>query len=115
MLGRGWYSQELAHSDVEPTYGPPRLIFNMKIDFVDGKTTTILSDANWTGRAGSILRDSLYHGEMVDGRLICPDWAKPNLKDPDHIWKPVDVLPAPVCTSFLFRNESTDENCREEC
>jgi len=97
LLGNGWYSQDqnIPPSMPQPTYGPPRVILQLNIQSGDGSNTSIVTDGTWTGRSGSILRDSIYQGERVDGRLIRNDWAKPNFNDPNSLWIPVDNMPSP--------------------
>jgi alpha-L-rhamnosidase len=101
LLGNGWYSQDqnIPPSMPQPTYGPPRVILQLNIQFGDGSNTSIVTDGTWTGRSGSILRDSIYQGERVDGRLIRNDWAKPNFNDPNSLWIPVDNMPSPVLSN----------------
>ena len=42
---------------------PPRLLFTLNITFENGEEIQVFTDETWTGRQGSILRDSVHNGE----------------------------------------------------
>ncbi|CAF0776679.1 unnamed protein product [Adineta ricciae] len=92
-LGNGWYSGEQLGI---PTYGPPRLLFTLNITFQNGEQMQVLSDQTWSGRQGSILRDSVYNGESYDARNERVDWARPGFNDSLSAWIMADSLPSPV-------------------
>lgn len=76
--------------------GPPRLVFTMNITFENGNQMQILSDKTWQGREGAIRHDSVYNGEISDGRYDRPDWSKPNFNDSLTPWITPEILPSPV-------------------
>ncbi|CAF1274173.1 unnamed protein product [Adineta steineri] len=92
-LGNGWYSGEQLGV---PSYGPPRLLFILNITFQNGEQMQVLSDQTWTGRQGSILRDSVYNGESYDARNDREGWTRPGFNDSLSAWIMVESLPSPV-------------------
>jgi hypothetical protein len=59
----------------------------------------VLSDQTWTGRQGSILRDSVYNGESYDARNDRTDWARPGFNDSLTTWIMPESMPPPVNVS----------------
>jgi hypothetical protein len=80
--------------------GPPRLLFNLNITFENGQIMQVLSDQTWTGRQGSVLRDSVYNGESYDARNDRVDWARAGFNDSLSAWIMVESLPSPVSTTL---------------
>ncbi|CAF0891622.1 unnamed protein product [Adineta ricciae] len=97
-LGNGWYSQEqyVPPSASEPSYGPPRLMFVLRITFEDSQELAIYSDQTWKGRQGSIVHDSVYNGEIVDSRYDRPNWAQVGFNDTLSLWITPEIMPPPV-------------------
>ena len=86
-------------------YGPSafRLIISVT---VDGKTTTIGSDATWTMTAGPVIANDEYNGEVYDARLETPGWTSSGFKPGSETWAPV-VLSSTV-PSFHLGNTLLD-------
>ena len=76
--------------------GPPRLLFTLLITFQNGDQMQVISDQTWTGRTGSIKHDSVYNGEICDGRGDRPTWTRPGFSDPLSAWITPEVLPSPL-------------------
>jgi alpha-L-rhamnosidase len=70
MLGQGWY-------------GGRALLFQMNIEFEEGRRVSIVSDKTWKTKQGPILSDSIYDGEVYDARMETPGWDRPNYDDSD--------------------------------
>ena len=79
--------------------GPPRLLFTLNITFDNGETLQVLSDQTWTGRQGSIVRDSVYNGEFYDARNDRANWARPGFNDSLSAWIMAESLPSPISGS----------------
>jgi alpha-L-rhamnosidase len=62
MLGQGWW------------LGPPVLLCQIQITFVDGTETIVTSNQNWEWAEGPIVENSLYGGETYDARLEINGW-----------------------------------------
>ncbi|HVT13787.1 MAG TPA: family 78 glycoside hydrolase catalytic domain [Fimbriimonadaceae bacterium] len=96
ILGTGWYDvHDLATWRFEkaPWRGRPRLKLALFIDYADGHTQAVGSDASWKTASGPIVFDGIYTGEMYDARFEMPGWDKPGFDD--HSWKPATEAPAP--------------------
>jgi len=92
LLGHGWYSgyagwgMELGKHYATPH---PRALVQVEIQYDDGTTETIASDATWKGSSGPILCSDLYMGETCDLRKEMPGWDKPGFDA--QSWRPVAV------------------------
>lgn len=80
-IGNGWYRERylgvlpvLAANDLS-------LLFQMQILYTDGSNDWIISDDTWKTSTGAILSNSLYHGQVYDGRLVKTGWTKSNFDD----------------------------------
>ncbi len=79
MLGDGWYNENKAFG-VDFSYGKPKLICHLKLDYTDGTGETIVSDGSWEWTEGPVLSANVYAGENYDARKEVPDWSKPGSK-----------------------------------
>ncbi len=60
------------------SFGWPKLLLNLRIEFTDGSVKEIVSDASWKLTLdGPILANSEYDGEEYDARKELGDWSKP--------------------------------------
>lgn len=58
------------------TFGYPKLIFQMEIEFADGSVQQVLSDESWKLTAdGPIRANNDYDGEDYDARMELGDWT----------------------------------------
>jgi len=99
QLGSGWYSQEQYRDGVDqPSYGPPRLLFQMAINYTDGSTDYVTSDdkSGWVGRQGANMHDGVYMGSIYDARAERADWATTKFVDPTTLWLPAAIVPSPL-------------------
>lgn len=54
--------------------GHPKFIAQLKINYTDGSTQTIVSDEKWLTHGGPIIRNDIYLGEVYDARKEIPEW-----------------------------------------
>ena len=97
MLGNGWYnchSRDSWDFDRAQWRNPPRMLFQMKIEYADGSKGLIVSDGSWKTTTGPIVYDCIRNGEHYDARKEKPGWDKPDYSDSD--WKPVVIVSAPT-------------------
>lgn len=98
ILGDGWYRGFLAWGNQNNYYGDQlALLFELKIDYTDGSSETIVSDKNWTVSNGPILKSDIYNGEIYDARLEMQNWTTNgfianNWKNVVEINKSKDIL-----------------------
>jgi len=78
MLGRGQFSSLC--NDIWGLRGAdwvdqPRLIARLAINYHDGTTQDVVTDASWSTAGGPILYDDTRHGELYDARREQPGWS----------------------------------------
>lgn len=90
ILGPGWYSGYVGFDKNKRHYGAhPWLLAQLAIDYVDGTTETVASDASWRGATGPIRSSDLLMGEHYDARRELTGWDVPGYDD--RAWTPVAV------------------------
>jgi hypothetical protein len=73
--------------------GPPRLLFQLEIEFADGTRQSVVSDESWKWSTGEITFNDLWVGEKLDARLAQPGWDKPGFAD--EVWHPASLVSGP--------------------
>lgn len=94
-LGNGrYFAPRLGSPTSTRTYGYPKLLLQLALEFSDGTTTNIVSDESWRLTTdGPIRANNEYDGEEYDARLEMPGWARAGFKD--SAWQPARVVTAP--------------------
>jgi alpha-L-rhamnosidase len=97
VLGNGRFFAPRA-GDEHPvkfkTYGYPRLLLQLEIEYADGTRDRVVSDGDWKVTAdGPTLTNNEYDGEEYDARKEMPGWDKPGFKD--SRWQNVDLMESP--------------------
>ena len=86
------------------TFGYPKLLLQLKVEFADGTTQTIVTDESWKITTdGPIRSNNEYDGEEFDANKILTGWNK-NTFD-DSKWMPVQLVEAPAGTLVAQMNE----------
>jgi alpha-L-rhamnosidase len=81
ILGNGRFFGP-RQGDATQTYGFPKLIFHLDIEYTDGKVQTIVSDESWKLTAdGPIIANNEYDGEEYDATKELSGWTKPGFND----------------------------------
>lgn len=83
-LGRGRYGDPLSTIwdwNDAPWWSDPKLRFQLEVEFVDGTTTTVVSDDTWRVTDGPTRYDSLMGGEVYDARRERSGWTTPGYDD----------------------------------
>jgi hypothetical protein len=87
MLGNGMYTVTgPRYAKFKGSFGPPKLIAQIEIDYADGTHDRLISDRSWKWAIGPITFSSIYGGEDFDARQDQPGWDAPGFNDAD--WKP---------------------------
>lgn len=77
-----------------PTFGYPKLRFNLIIEYTDGTSETIASDASWKLTAdGPVRSNNEYDGEEYDARKELTGWTKTGYDD--SAWTPAQRVSIP--------------------
>lgn len=76
------------------TYGMPRLLANLVIEYANGNTDTICTDSTWRICAdGAIRYANEYDGELYNANLALTGWDTANYDD--NLWSNAEMMAAP--------------------
>ncbi|MCQ1061190.1 glycoside hydrolase family 78 protein [Photobacterium sp. ZSDE20] len=103
-LGSGWYDEGIAFShwqnpdDLQSnqqshgySYGQPSLIVQLKLEYQDGTSETIVSDEQWLCRPSAVLKEGIFSGEFFDASASLPSWNEATPMD-QHGWSQATCL-----------------------
>lgn len=94
MLGNGMYNVTAGrYTKFLGSMGSPQLIAQLFLDFSDGSSQRIATDATWKISPGTITFSSIYGGEDYDARLEQAHWDEPNFDD--SAWTSAVPMPGP--------------------
>ncbi len=95
ILGNGRYFAPRAKVPTNTrTYGYPKMILQLAIEYSDGAEEIIVSDESWKLTTdGPIRENNDYDGEIYDARREMPNWAKAGFDD--SAWEPAGLVEAP--------------------
>jgi len=74
-------------------FGPLRAIAQIELDYTNGTTQIIGSDANWLSGPGAISFENVYAGEDYDARLEPAGWNQPGYANAE--WTPAVLTNGP--------------------
>lgn len=76
------------------TFGFPKMLLNLIIEYSDGTTEIVKTDNSWMGTAnGPILSNNEYDGEDYDARKEMPGWSQAGFDDSN--WIPAEYIQEP--------------------
>jgi len=83
ILGNGrYFSPRINEPTPTLTYGYPKLLLQINIEFEDGSTAQVVSDDVWKLTAdGPIIENNEYDGEYYDARKEMPGWSENGFDD----------------------------------
>ncbi len=96
MLGNGWYNMFLRCTwdfDKAPWRNAPAVIAQIRIEYADGTSEVIGTDATWKVCKGPIVFDCIRSGETYDARLERPNWDGSECDERE--WKAACVVDGP--------------------
>jgi len=94
ILGNGRYFAPRGKGDHTNTYGFPKLLLQMEVEYSDGTKETLISDDSWKLTAnGPILANNEYDGEVYDARKELSGWDKVGFDDKS--WLKVQLVQKP--------------------
>lgn len=96
MLGSGFYHVPKVagrYTKLVGSFGQPRLIAQIHVEFAGGGSMEIGSDTQWKTAPGPITFSHNYGGEDYDARLEQAGWNEPGFEDRE--WKATVVVAAP--------------------
>lgn len=81
-------------------YDHPKLILQIVIEYINGRSQVIFSDESWKVSHGPLTENSIYHGERYDARLEMTGWDQPHFNDSD--WANASPTNGPILASQLI-------------
>lgn len=92
MLGNGFYfiPRDRRYRKLTGAYDYPKMICRLAVEYKDGSSENIISDASWKTHKGPVTYTSIYGGEDYNANLEQPGWATASFNDKN--WKPVVVV-----------------------
>lgn len=86
MLGNGYYhTPHGRYLKLLFSYGAPKMICKLQIEYADGMAQTVVSDDKWRASESPVTFSSIYGGEDYDASAVQPGWAEPGFDD--RKWK----------------------------
>ena len=83
ILGNGMYNitgGQGRYVKFRQSFGPPKVIAQLRIEYADGTSQVIGTDANWQVAPGPITFENVFAGEDYDARLEPEGWNRPGFK-----------------------------------
>ncbi|MBL7646770.1 MAG: family 78 glycoside hydrolase catalytic domain [Candidatus Hydrogenedentes bacterium] len=94
MLGNGMYNVTGGrYTKFTGSFGEPKLMLQLKVEYEDGSADTFQSDATWRSAPSPITFSCIYGGEDYDARLEQSGWSTADFDD--ATWKAVRVVEGP--------------------
>jgi len=95
VLGNGrYFGMRGGGTEKTKSYGFPKLICQLEVEYEDGTTATIISDESWKLTAnGPIRKNSEYDGEYYDARMELKGWNEINFND--AAWMKAELVQKP--------------------
>jgi alpha-L-rhamnosidase len=95
ILGNGRYFAPRKDVPVPmTTYGYPKLLFQMRLEYSNNSVENVASDSNWRlSISGPIRANNEYDGEEYDARREMPGWSLPGFDDSG--WRSADLVKPP--------------------
>lgn len=82
MLGNGFFNiPRERYFKLLTSYGAPRLLMNIDIEYTDGSRQTVITDNSWKASESPITYSSIYGGEDYDANKEQPGWNRPDFDD----------------------------------
>ncbi len=97
LLGNGMYNVPGVrgrYTKFAGSFGQPKLILQLHIEYRDGSEATVTSDSSWRTALGPITFSSIYGGEDFDARLLRTGWDQPGFPGGDG-WRPAFEVAGP--------------------
>ena len=95
-LGSGWYNEEIAFSkpDQNLSYGQPKVIAQLKLEYADGSSELVNTDSEWLSHPSPVSKEGVFSGEFYDETQFVRGWNTNNDNHTPDDWYEVEVLTA---------------------
>ncbi|MCX6348729.1 MAG: family 78 glycoside hydrolase catalytic domain, partial [Candidatus Aureabacteria bacterium] len=82
MLGNGMFNvRGTRYAKFRKSFGQPRAIIQLRLDFADGTSRLVASDGSWKVIPGPIVFSCIYGGEDYNARRELSGWDRPGFDD----------------------------------
>lgn len=82
IVGNGFFNvNKERYRKLSIAYGMPRMICRLQITYEDGRTTDIISGADWKTSPSPVTFSSIYGGEDYDAGMEQAGWDQPGFND----------------------------------
>ena len=95
-LGNGMYNVQTTpgrYTKFEGSFGPPKLIAEIRLVYPNGRSELLGSDATWQVARGPVTFSSTYGGEDFDARRLQRGWDRPGFSEQG--WEPAQIVEGP--------------------
>ncbi|WP_172594311.1 family 78 glycoside hydrolase catalytic domain [Mariniphaga sediminis] len=94
MLGNGfYYIPRERYRKLTGAYGYPKMICRLVLEYEDGTSQDVVSDASWKAAPGPITFSGIYSGESYDATREQPGWNSPSFDD--SAWEKALIVEGP--------------------
>ena len=94
MLGNGMYNVPGGrYAKFSGTFGPPKMILHLFVEYADGSSAAVVSDGSWTWSPSPVVFTCVYGGEDYDARRETPGWDRAGFTA--DAFKPVVAVDGP--------------------
>jgi alpha-L-rhamnosidase len=95
ILGNGrFFAPQVKGPASTQTFGFPKLLLQLEVEYTNGTKTTLISDENWKiTDQGPIRTNNEYDGEEYDATMEMPGWDSPGFNDAK--WDGASLVSAP--------------------
>lgn len=94
MLGNGMFNITGGrYVKFRGSFGSPKMILQMRLEYADGAATEVVSDASWRTAPGPIQFSCIYGGEDYDARREHQGWDRASFSD--AAWEPATIVEGP--------------------
>lgn len=94
LLGNGMYNVPGGrYVKFTGSFGPPKVIAHLRLEFADGTTDTIVTDDTWRADQSATVFSCIFGGEDYDARTEQPGWDEPGFDD--TAWAAARVVNGP--------------------
>ena len=94
FLGNGMYHVAgPRYHKFRGSFGPPKAIAQLRLEYADGSSQIVGTDANWRVAPGPITLSCIFGGEDFDARLVQRGWDQAQFDD--SAWQPAIITQSP--------------------
>lgn len=99
VLGNGWFNEQSVavwNFHEARWRHRPQMICEVRIEYTDGSSETVATDATWKTSTGPYLYNNIYSGDMYDARLEARGWKEASFDDSQWTAARTTAAPAPL-------------------